>query len=901
MKASRRNRLRRVTTVWLMAAALCCWRLAAAGLAQQVSPETAPARGIAVLASSIGSEYPVEALAEFVHNGGFSPVVVDWAWITAHWERTNFAEVNRLVEILSADGIEVAAMYRPRFLGEATVPIQLKGDGTPATAHGSHICFSSEKARQWGSAWGTKILEKCPGFGEIIIYNPLNLCECPRCLQVREADAFGHYSAVWSFLAEARAAWRARKPDVKLGIVFVADAEFWARGKQIVDVARPFLIVREDADMQQNMAAVRAVRDALKDKAAASLAKITWGPGEKVSPDKLATFDRLARDNGIPYFFWTFDTLFLSEMYDTPAVAEALGLEHRVIEQPLQRIRAARTKPAANNGRAYTLEEIQETDAETFFQRLARPAPGYHHFSAMRALTEKGKTGGAAAAHEIVDRAMEIMLDGGRPLHQRWQCCYVVSGIGDERGIPALARLLHEDDNEIVRSVAACALGRFPTDEAIRALEQAAERESSARVLGSVNKALRGDFKRTVASAAREASPEGVSVPDALAGKCVPIVLVKDFLRMENTGPELKDVEFERYFPAVDAEQIVVARWVSAQSDAGETIPVSVAKVVPDVQGNLIHTWRLRRFPERQQVLVTVTSLVARRERPAPEGQFPIPAPTDYPPEVRPFLSSTAMVASDHPEIRKQAEEILAQTRDAYQVARRLASIMKAKSYKQIKRREPGLPTAVSVLRYGGSCCRSAVCAAAVLRASGIPTQLTYAPAGYVHGIVRFYLNGYGWVRMDATCGTGKLPLVQTEHDLGRLRLFDMPIEMETTWYAYAWPYYHNDADGKYHFRSEGRVCDAVQFAHKGAPDPDGVAGRVAEPFPHLESGSWNKVLGSQPFEGPWRSWDALAQASRAAVLEPTMGEFDAVTAKVPSLASLITFARDFGKQEPDQ
>ncbi len=154
---------------------------------------------------------------------------------------------------------------------------------------------------------------------------------------------------------------------------------------------------------------------------------------------------------------------------------------------------------------------------------------------------------------------------------------------------------------------------------------------------------------------------------------------------------------------------------------------------------------------------------------------------------------------------------------------------------------------------------------------------------------------------MDATCGSAKLPLVRTENDLGRLRLFDMPIEMERIEYAAWWPYYHNDADGKYQFRSEGRVCDAVQFAHKGAPDPDGVAGRVAEPFPHLESGSWNKVLGSQPFEGPWRSWDALAQASRAAVLERTMGEFDAVTAKVPSLASLITRARDFGKHEPDQ
>jgi len=864
-----------VNTVWLMAAALCCWSLAAAGLAQQASPGTAPARGIAVLASSIGSEYPVEALAEFVHNGGFSPVVVDWAWITAHWDRTNFAEVNRLVEILSADGIEVAAMYRPRFLGEATVPIQVKGDGTPATAHGSHICFSSEKARQWGSAWGTKILEKCPGFDEIIIYNPLNLCECPRCLQVREADAFGHYSAVWSFLAEARAAWRARKPEVKLGVVFVADPEFWARGAQIVDVARPFLIVREDADMQQNMAAVRVVRDALKDKAAASLAKITWGPGEKVSLDKLGTFDRLARDNGIPYFFWTFDTLFLSEMYDPRAVSQALGLDWALIQQPLAQM-APEAELGPDEARALVLKVAATRDYQ-ILTRLSRA--------------------GDAAVEELI----KMMEDAASPSERRFAAAAGLGWTESRKAVPALLRAVRDADPR-VRAGAAMSLWMCSGDLALvrRVLTHLAHNDPY-EVQDPETGEVVYPIRRGAAAALAQLPREAVDLTEALRGKRVVLVLVKDFLRMKNTGPALRDVEFERYYPAVDAQQIVVARWVSAQSDAGESIPVSVANVAPDVQGNLIHTWRLSRFPEKQQVLVTVTSLVARRERPAPEGQFPIPAPMGYPPEVRPFLSSTAMVASDHPEIRKQAEEILAQTRDAYQVARRLASIMKAKSYKQIKRREPGLPTAVSVLRYGGSCCGSAVCAAAVLRACGIPTQLTYAPAGYVHGIVRFYLNGYGWVRMDATCSVGKLPLVQTEEDLGLVRLFDMPIEMEAIWHAYGWPYHTSRADGAYKFRSEGRVCSAVRFAYKGEPGPDGVAGGVAEPFPHLESGSWNKVLGSQPFEGPWRSWEALAQASRAAVLERTMGEFDAVTAKVPSLASLITFARDFGKHEPDQ
>jgi hypothetical protein len=46
--------------------------------------EAIPTRGIAVLASSIGSDYSPEGLAAFVRQGKFSLVVIDWAWITYH-------------------------------------------------------------------------------------------------------------------------------------------------------------------------------------------------------------------------------------------------------------------------------------------------------------------------------------------------------------------------------------------------------------------------------------------------------------------------------------------------------------------------------------------------------------------------------------------------------------------------------------------------------------------------------------------------------------------------------------------------------------------------------------------------------------------------------------------------
>lgn len=381
-----------------------------------------------------------------------------------------------------------------------------------------------------------------------------------------------------------------------------------------------------------------------------------------------------------------------------------------------------------------------------------------------------------------------------------------------------------------------------------------------------------------------------------LAGRAVAIVLVKDFMRIENTGEALPDLEFPRYAPCIDDEQIVLARWLTAFADSGSAVSASIAKVEPDQQGNLIHTVRLGPIGSRTQVLVTLTTLVARRERPVADGPYPIAPADQLPEEVRPFLRSTPMVATDHSVIRAQADELLSQTADSLDFARRLAALMKSKSYTPSNDADPSLPTAPFVLRYGGSCCGSAVAAAAAFRAAGIPAQLTYTPAGYVHGIVRFHLRGYGWVRMDATCGTGKLPLVQTAEDLGLVRLFDMPIEMESLDYAYAWPYFHNAGDQQQQFVSAGkpvgggqRMDGQVRFAQRDPASPF-----VSEPFPHLEPGSWNTVLGSEPIDPAFSDWPAVRDASRGAVIAGKTGPIDGPVARLPNLAYYLELARRY-------
>src|SRR5262249_18297101 len=158
-----------------------------------------------------------------------------------------------------------------------------------------------------------------------------------------------------------------------------------------------------------------------------------------------------------------------------------------------------------------------------------------------------------------------------------WQSCYVLSAIGDPGAIPALKHSLTKDTSTVVRGVAACALGAFPQPEAVEALRAAAESEKSPDVLTWVKQANEGKFRQET----HVAMPlvKDYAAKAVLAGTHYSLVLVKDFLRVENSGGKLTDVEFERYTPVIDDEQFVVARWFDGATDDGAVLPVSVVTV----------------------------------------------------------------------------------------------------------------------------------------------------------------------------------------------------------------------------------------------------------------------------------------------------------------------------------
>jgi len=149
----------------------------------------------------------------------------------------------------------------------------------------------------------------------------------------------------------------------------------------------------------------------------------------------------------------------------------------------------------ATGGRKYTEEEVRQASIDELFREMAYGKIGYNYFAGLWALIVKADMD-AVAREAIIKRAAELAADTAAWGYERWLCCFVLSGIGDEESIPMLTKLLLEDPFADVREGAAGALGEYNADSAKRSLEQAAGIESNQRVLAVIQKALAGEFSK---------------------------------------------------------------------------------------------------------------------------------------------------------------------------------------------------------------------------------------------------------------------------------------------------------------------------------------------------------------------------------------------------------------------
>lgn len=853
-------------------------------------------RGVVVLSSSVGGSVPVDELVGFVEACGLDVVVVDYCWVTSHWPRTDHEQVRRLVQRLGARGVEVAAMYRPRGMNpsEADVHWARLADGTIPEHHNS-LCFAHEDSAAWGMSWGTRILDAQPGIRRIILYNLGAVCRCDECLGEQGRAHIGR------FLDRCRRVWRRARSDIEIGHVG-RGAEY----AESLDFLCPFFSVNRDLegglDLIAALERAREPRTRYRDLPVVPLLKACWSGGTRNTSEDVAEAIRLATRTGTGFLLWYYEWLFgaTDDRYDRNVLLSALAETPPAAAAPARRnpARAWAFAPSRESGEEHVPGLVLTVHGATRHVPVAQDAfvASYLPDTTLGAVPRVTMQAGGATQvllsfrlprgerDAAPDRAELVLpvVNGTEPLVAPVRIAvHAVSGPWEERTVTWRTRpsFSAEPLRVVEMDVPPCTL-RIDVTDLVRAWIDGS-RPDHGLLLG-------------VVPAPGEEDPR---IDDPA------LVAVKDFLRIENPGDTLPNVEFPRYLARIDEEQVVLARWVTARTDAGTRVGIGTAAATPDPAGNFIQRYRIASLPERTGVVVTITSLVLRRERPPPLGEFPIRSPDEYPAEVRPWLQETLLAAIAHPEVRAVARELESRTGDALETAKQLAILMRGKSYRQQPNVDSSLPVAARVLKHGGSCCGSAVAAAAVLRARGIPTQITYCPAGYVHGIVRFYLSGYGWCRMDPTCGTGRMPLVEQRAHRGLVRLFDMPVEMERIANAYAWPYHSSTQEGAYVVLSDGQPAPGVRLV----PRPPGKASRAgsdaipgAGPLAYVDRGSWNLVL---EFWAPpsARDWERLAEASRKAVRAREEGVFDGVTEPLgewfaePRRTALLEWLREYG------
>jgi hypothetical protein len=299
---------------WLVA--LCCLALAATVCPAESHPQS---RGIAVLSSNVSGDVSGEILA-FTESCRINLVVIDFAWVTHHWPRTDLAAVEKLCSALRRRGVEVAAMYRPRVLrpGEASVHPALDRRGV-AAAHHNDLCFAHEDSCGWAADWGTKILAAVPSVDRIILYNVLATCACDHCRDGRGRD---HAAA---FIQRCRGEWRRLRPDVRVGHVGTGDAYV-----EHVDFIWPFVPVNrasaEPFDPGPSVTDAKRLAAKLAPKQVLPLLKVCWAEATRNDATDVARAIDACDRAGVGFVLWYYEWVFYADgnRYDREAVARAL-------------------------------------------------------------------------------------------------------------------------------------------------------------------------------------------------------------------------------------------------------------------------------------------------------------------------------------------------------------------------------------------------------------------------------------------------------------------------------------------------------------------------------------------------------------------------------------------------
>ncbi len=163
-------------------------------------------------------------------------------------------------------------------------------------------------------------------------------------------------------------------------------------------------------------------------------------------------------------------------------------------QSPAPTLRPTTMSPPANAAAAPS-DDIHRQAADAILQQIWDAEPGKATFDAIDAVAGKYRQADLATQNAIASACVAYMKDTSRDLPKRWPCCYVISRCGYKAGTSELIGLLQNDGSEIIRAVAAEALGGISSEAAARdALVQAAHVETSTRVREVLAKYLGKDM-----------------------------------------------------------------------------------------------------------------------------------------------------------------------------------------------------------------------------------------------------------------------------------------------------------------------------------------------------------------------------------------------------------------------
>jgi hypothetical protein len=281
-------------------------------------------RGVAVLASTVGHEHSLAELESFVRACRLDHVVVDFAWVTHHFARSDLAAIEKLARRLRAQGVHVAAMYRPRALRPDGIDVRFARDASGQIAeHHNQLCFAHPDSRQWGAEWGSRILRGCPSIDEILLYNLGRVCRCSACAK---GGAARHTT---EFLRECRQRWQPLRCGIRIGHVGVRD-EY----RDAVDRLWPFLALRRESEDAPVQAASlvegwRRTHASTESEGRVALVKCCWASETRNRSEDVAAVLAAMQDAQTPFCLWYYGWLFHSQdgRYDAKSLVDALGGE----------------------------------------------------------------------------------------------------------------------------------------------------------------------------------------------------------------------------------------------------------------------------------------------------------------------------------------------------------------------------------------------------------------------------------------------------------------------------------------------------------------------------------------------------------------------------------------------